>query len=476
MKIGKQTKISDLLEKYPFLIEEMEKINNHFALLKNKAARMTMAKIATVSMASKAAGLSAAELMNAIKKIVAEHGVETLEIDTDDERTRLDTLKEIIKEMHQGGDPAAAKIKFNELLKEIDPHEIKDLEQQLVMEGMPVSEIQNLCELHVGVFKDALGKSDNVVVEAGHPVHTYQEENRRLEEAIARLEALLKRLDEENKAQVIPEARAALAQVATVEKHYVRKENQLFPFMEKHGITAPPQVMWGVHDEIRSLIKKAKKSLDTEDAAEIKKTVTELNHAMTEMIFKEEKILFPMVLQNITEDEWEQIRRGEDELGYILGVVPGDVWKPKGAGQTKTRDDVFSLDTGRMTIRQINALLKHLPLDISFVDENDEVLYYSETAERFFPRSPGVIGRKVQNCHPPKSVHIVQEIVEAFRAGRKNSAEFWINLRGRTLHIRYFAVRNDAGKYLGTLEVTQDITDIKRIEGERRLLDWNKSS
>lgn len=474
MKISRQTKISALLEKYPFLIEEMEKINSHFALLKNKVARATMAKIATIDIAAKAANLSAEELMAALKNIVAKHGDEDVEIDVAEERKRLDTLKEIIKEMHQGGDPAAARKKFNELLKEIDPNEIKDLEQQLVMEGMPVAEIQNLCELHVGVFKDALGKAENVAAPAGHPVHTYQAENRRLEESIALTEKLLARLDQEPIEKVISELQKALGQVASAEKHYVRKENQLFPFMEKHGITAPPQVMWGVHDEIRGLIKKVKQVLDTQDAAAIKKAVTELNHAVTEMIFKEEKILFPMVLQNFTEDEWGQIRRGEDELGYILDVVPGDAWKPKGAAETNTQNDVFSLDTGRMTIKQINAMLKHLPLDISFVDANDEVLYYSETAERFFPRSPGVIGRKVHNCHPPKSVHIVQEIVESFRAGRRNCAEFWINLRGKTLHIRYFAVRDDKGAYLGTLEVTQDITEIKKIEDERRLLDWNK--
>lgn len=447
MNISKQTKISDLLEKYPFLIEEMEKISSHFSLLKNKVARAMMAKIATIDMAAKAANLSPEELIGAIKKIVDGHGGDVLEIETDEARTRLDTLKEIIKEMHQGGDSVFARKKFNELLKEIDANEIKDLEQQLVMEGMPVAEIRNLCELHVGVFKDALGKTDNAVVAAGHPVRTYQEENKRLEKAIAHVERLLKRLDKEGAAQVIPELRDALGQVAAVERHYVRKENQLFPFMEKHGITAPPQVMWSVHDEIRNLIKKAKESLDTENAAAIRKAVTELNHAVTEMIFKEEKILFPMVLQNFTENEWRQIRRGEDELGYILGVVPQGAWKPQSAAQTKTRDDVFSLDTGRMTIKQINAMLKHLPLDISFVDNNDEVLYYSDTTGRFFPRSPGVIGRKVQNCHPPKSVHLVQEIIDAFRTGRKNSAQFWINLRGKTLHIRYFAVRDEGGAY-----------------------------
>ena len=125
-----------------------------------------------------------------------------------------------------------------------------------------------------------------------------------------------------------------------------------------------------------------------------------------------------------------------------------------------------------MTVEQVNMMLKHLPVDISFVDENDEVRYYSATKDRIFPRSPGVIGRKVQNCHPPKSFAMVQKILDEFRAGRRDKADFWIQMKGRFLLIQYFAVRDEQGVYKGTLEVSQDVTDIRKLEGQKRLLDW----
>jgi len=125
-----------------------------------------------------------------------------------------------------------------------------------------------------------------------------------------------------------------------------------------------------------------------------------------------------------------------------------------------------------LTAEQINLLLKHLPVDITYVDDGDAVAYYSDTDDRIFPRSAGIIGRKVSKCHPPKSVHIVERIVQAFKSGERDMAEFWITLNDRFVLIRYFAVRDTEGTYRGTIEVSQDITDIKRLEGEQRLLDW----
>lgn len=135
-------------------------------------------------------------------------------------------------------------------------------------------------------------------------------------------------------------------------------------------------------------------------------------------------------------------------------------------------DSSLSLDTGQLTLEQINIMLKHLPVDVSFVDSNDELRYYSDTADRIFARTPAVIGRKVQNCHPPKSVHVVNKILEEFKKGNKDAAEFWIELKGKFIHIRYFAMRDADGNYRGTLEVSQDVTEIRKLRGERRLLDW----
>jgi DUF438 domain-containing protein len=169
------------------------------------------------------------------------------------------------------------------------------------------------------------------------------------------------------------------------------------------------------------------------------------------------------------------VRRGEEEIGYAW-IKPEAGWTG-GAGEAAEPGACVSgtvrLDTGVMTVEQVNMMLKHMPLDISFVDENDEVRYYSATKDRIFPRSPGVIGRKVQNCHPPKSFNMVQKILDEFRAGRRDKADFWIQMKGRFLLIQYVAVRDDKGVYKGTLEVSQDVTDIRKLEGQKRLLDWD---
>lgn len=476
MKVTAETKIAELLEAYPFLVDEMETIDPKFAMLKNKVARATMGKMATLSMVAVVGGRSFEQLFQAIQKIVQAHGGAPLELDDVNGRRRLDTLKAIMKKMHDGEDKEGARAQFNELLKDIDPGEIKNLEQELVKEGMPVEEIQRLCELHVGVFKDALSGHEDVTMPAGHPVHTFQQENLALQALVNHFESLVKSMETPSRAEAYQKLKQTLIEevekIQQVNVHYVRKENQIFPFMEKHGITAPPQVMWTVHDQIRKLIKETRQLLEDDQLERLPDKATEMNHALTEMIFKEEKIMFPMILQAFTPEDWVAIKQGESAVGYAFGVEPGSEWrgdpvaKPAGA-----QESALGLDTGALTLKQLNVMLTSLPLDISFVNEQDEVCYYSAGRERIFPRSPGVIGRKVQHCHPPKSMPAVQKILADFRSGIRDSAEFWISLQGKEIHIRYFAMRDEAGTYMGTLEVTQDITDMKKLQGEKRLLD-----
>jgi DUF438 domain-containing protein len=196
---------------------------------------------------------------------------------------------------------------------------------------------------------------------------------------------------------------------------------------------------------------------------------------MRDMIYKEEHILFPMAKDLLTDREWGKVRQGEEEIGYAW-IRPEAGWTAnaeEAKEQAVGQESEVKLDTGMMTVEQVNMLLKHMPVDISFVDEKDEVRYYSATKDRIFPRSPGVIGRKVQNCHPPKSFGMVQKILDEFRAGRRDKADFWIQMKGRFLLIQYFAVRDEKGAYRGTLEVSQDVTDIRKLEGQKRLLDWD---
>ena len=199
--------------------------------------------------------------------------------------------------------------------------------------------------------------------------------------------------------------------------------------------------------------------------------VSELVLAVRDMVFKEERILFPMVYETFSEADWRKVRRGEAEIGFAW-VNPGDAWLPADEAASAESGGLVRLDCGRLEPEVLNAVLKHLPVDMTFVGPDDRVAYFSQTEERIFPRSEGIIGREVSNCHPPKSVHMVEDILTRFKSGERDTAEFWIELGGRFIHIRYFAVRRD-GKYLGCLEVSQDVTAIRALKGQRRLLDWN---
>jgi len=190
-------------------------------------------------------------------------------------------------------------------------------------------------------------------------------------------------------------------------------------------------------------------------------------------IYKENNILYPAGLSVITDQEWKEIREGCDELGYCCFTpeyARGVAVKVERRGLEAVTEGLIAFETGSLSKREVEAILNTLPVDITFVDKEDEVRYFSRSQERIFPRTKAVIGRKVQQCHPQKSIHVVNQILDDFRNGRRNVAEFWIQLKGRLIYIRYFAVRDASGEYLGCLEVTQDITDIKKIEGEKRLL------
>jgi hypothetical protein len=355
------------------------------------------------------------------------------------------------------------------------------MEQELISEGLPEEEVRKLCDVHVQVFEDSLAAQPAPLTVPGHPLHTLAEENRAMEKITAQVQDLLSRLRSGPAPGDWPAHRGRLsslaASLAEIEKHYLKKENQLFPRLEARGVSGPSKVMWAVHDDIRAHLKDFRRAVELGDPELAARTGQWVLQEMRDMVTKEEKILFPMCLEMLDEADWVRVKKGEEEIGYAW-IAPAPAWSPASAATSApetagTGAGTIPLDTGALTSEQIDLMLKHLPMDISFVDENDTVVYYSGTPERIFPRSPGVIGRKVQNCHPSKSVDIVERILKAFRSGERDAAEFWIDLRGRFVHIRYFALRDRTGTYRGTLEVTQDATGIRHLQGERRLLDWD---
>jgi uncharacterized protein len=374
---------------------------------------------------------------------------------------RQEGLKRMIRQLHEGKTVEEVKGEFATLLAGVDATEIAMLEQALIAEGMPETEIKRLCDVHVAAFQEALDAQPRPESVPGHPIYVFRVENTAAARALDALEAAIRTSRWE-------QARELLRALRLYEKHYLRKENVLFPYLEKHGFTGPTAVMWAIHDDIRAGWKQLDALLsDKPDAARIAEVFQPLATAIREMFYKEENILFPAALQMLSQEEWAAILAQESEVGSYA--------KPEAAAPQVTpsvkADGLILLQTGALTAQQITLLLTHLPVDVTYVDENDEVRFFSATKERIFERQAAIVGRKVQQCHPPASVHRVQRILDDFRAGRRDVAEFWIQLGGKFIHIRYFAVHDERGKYLGTLEVSQDITAIRALEGERRLLD-----
>ena len=483
MRLNLNTKINDLINAHPFLLDWLVAYAPEFEKLRSPIARNTIGRIATVTMAARLAHKDPQKLLDDVSAAIREKTGEAPQLGEPEPATpeqaaaRRDALKAIVKELHDGKTPAELKGRFDLLLTDVGPAEIGKLENDLIASGVPVAEVRRLCELHVDVFREGLQQQPTVSTPAGHPVHTFMAENRMFERVATGLQEEL-RVVGSDPASLARRRDGLVAQLdqlgAGLEKHYVRKENLLFPLIEKAGVSGPPQVMWGVHDDIRALRKSALAATSQGDAAALAKDGPVFAEAVTDMIFKEEAILFPLCLDLFSDADWAGVCAAEAEVGYAF-VTPGGEWRPAAASGPAPEARTLAklpLDTGLLSLEQINLMLNHLPLDLSFVDENDEVRYFTQGKERIFPRSPQVIGRAVQNCHPPHSVHIVNRILEAFRKGERDEAAFWIDLKGKFLHIRYFALRDAAKQYKGCLEVTQDVTHIRALEGQRRLLDW----
>ncbi len=391
---------------------------------------------------------------------------------------RQTILKQIIKDLHSGKSVEEVKAQFEEAVGNISVAEISQLEQALMEEeGIPVSEVQRLCSVHTAIFKgsiDEIHRSDKPEDQPGHPIHTFKLENKEIELLVNfKMQLHLERFEKDDSEENINKLIEDLNLLYDVDKHYTRKENLLFPYLEKYGIMGPTQVMWGVDDGIRAAIKGAKERLIhyAGDKKAISAAIYFVIKETSEMIFKEENILFPMALQTLTEDEWVKIAHDGEDIGYCL-TGPAGVWKPerKEIKDATMSDGFIKMETGLLSIKQLELMLNHLPVDITFIDQDDVVRYFSHGKERIFHRTKAVIGRTVQNCHPPKSVHVVEDLLRDFKAGNKDVEDFYIKFRDKYVYIRYFAVRDENGEYMGTLEFTQNIDPIQAIEGEKRIL------
>nr|WP_233277536.1 DUF438 domain-containing protein [Paenibacillus durus] len=397
-------------------------------------------------------------------------------------------LKEVIKELHAGKSVDEVKDRFEQAVAGINVSEIAAMENALINEeGVPAAEIRRLCAVHEAVFQGTIQEIHRFSKpedQPGHPVHTFKRENRDVERLVNfKLKLHASKFQKNDSPENARKLQDDLALLFDLDKHYRRKEDLLFPYLKKHGAYGPSSVMWGADDSIRSMIKSARALLmpyrgnKTEVGEALSRIILEVN----QMIYKEEHVLLPAALEKLTEEEWFTIAKESAEIGYCLSV-PEEDWVPEhkideaaAAGQsshsavTSPRGYV-RFGTGSLAVDQLELILNHLPVDLTFIDENDVIRYFSQGKESLFTRSGAILGCPVQDSNPPQGESAIEKLLEDFKAGRKESEEFWIHIRDQFIHIRYFAVRDGSGRYMGALEFTQNIAPLRALEGQKRML------
>jgi len=396
--------------------------------------------------------------------------------------SRKEALKRIIRDLHGGLPIEQARDRFRKEVGSIGTQELVEIEQSLMNEGLPPEEVARFCNVHVLLVQDSLEEPGAPGGAAARATEMLQKENaviRGIAGALRQMAVSSPRAGDMS---------AELAKLGGLEGHYTIKENVIFPYLEKHGFPGPSKVMWQKDNEIRGLLKRAAAEIAELDASArvpertVRQHIAPLLDEVIGMIEKEEQILLPAAVERLTPEEWARAAIEMDELGYAF-LAPGEgetgtrapgPAREAAAAATEadsSRGGMILLPSGRLSVEELLSALNVLPFDLTFVDADDRVRYFTEGKERVFVRTRSVIGRAVQNCHPPKSLAAVQRILDSFRAGTSDHEDFWIRLGEKTVYIRYLAVRDAAGRYLGTLEVTQDITAIRKLEGEKRLPD-----
>jgi uncharacterized protein len=394
---------------------------------------------------------------------------------TDNKSERHTILQQIFKDLHSGKNIDEIKAYFDKTIGKVTVEEISQLQHDV--EGIPLDEMKRLYSTHTEIFKGSIEevqRPERPEEEPGHPVHTFKLENREIEKLLnTNIQYHFEQFEIEDTGETVLKLMEDCNLLLDIDKHYSRKENLIFPYLERYGINGPTNNMWKIDDFIRDYIKDAKQKLANYNGDK-QSVIGLINYIITEvsdMIYREENILFPMALMNFTEDEWVKIAHESDEIGFCL-TAPVVEWKPerKALDEKAISEGYIKMETGILSLKQLELLLNHLPVDITFIDQDDVVRYFSHGKERIFARTKAVIGRTVQNCHPPRSVHVVEELLADFKSGKKDSDDFWIKFKDRYVFIRYFAVRDENGNYIGTIEFTQDINPIQAIEGEKRIL------
>lgn len=415
-----------------------------------------------------------------------------LNIDT----IRIQKMLEIkLKVFNKEITPADARKLVNETFDSVSAEEFAYGEQHLFNAGITDEIMAEGMDDILDVFKDVL-VVDNLNLPKGHPLQTYADE-------AAELEQVLRQMEQKLTTKFIKNEWLDLyTKLSQINVHFSRKQHQLFSALERKGFDRPSRIMWTFDDRVRDTIKDAFELLKADKDKEFIDAQPQVIHLVRDILEKEREVLYPTSLKLLSDAEFAEMRKGDDEIGYCLIENPPvylsshsesqipevdnknklltdlqEVLAKHGlTTQSSSKNEVLNVSNGKLTLEQINLIYKHMQVDLSYVDENDIVKFYTDSKHRIFPRSPGVIGREVQNCHPRESLSTVEAIIDAFRKGDQDQADFWIDKGDKFIYIVFNAVRDDEGNFRGVLEMMQDVTHIRSLKGSRRLLTWDNST
>lgn len=384
---------------------------------------------------------------------------------------RMEGLMAVSRAVIEAENPRQHILNFQELVDTVNDQEAMAVLDRLLQEGEPFQKVKESTGKIINVFYKSLNNKTWEKPEGVHLLNYLMMENREVEKIMTELRNEVKLCSGK---EDIPAAKllGMIKSLREYDLHYLKKENVLFPVIES---LFPEyrclKLMWSFHDDFRDSLNVLEELLTKKhiDRKLMNGELGRLFFVVLPIIFREEQIVFPVAYRSIPEKKWADMLYQCDEIGWSYIKQP-EIEKSVETHIGSTFN-LLDLGTGFLTPEQVILLLNNLPVDITYVDEKDEVCYFSGSKHRIFQRSKAIIGRKVQNCHPQESVHVVNEIINSFRSGTKSVAEFWIQMKGRFIHIRYFALRDENGKYKGTIEVSQDATGIRELRGEKRLLD-----
>lgn len=386
---------------------------------------------------------------------------------------KINRLITYIKRLNSKEDGRSLYLEYKEDIDTVTPQDAFEIFHGLLQDGFRENEILVFLDKIINVFYESLSnyryqrpKNDNFLLDLIL-------ENEEMKKKIEGIKVVIREpVSSIRRQKLLP----LVEELKEFYPHYTKKENILFPYLEKkmekfEGLT----IMWALHDEVKREIEYAIKLIKdpSSDDHSINVAIAEMFFGVLGLVRKEELILFPSASEVLEENEWYDMHKQshEYEFPYIQKT-----WDPELIKESIAVDGIsgtFKTETGELTMEQLALVFSYLPVDMTFVDENNKVRFFTRPKDRIFPRSPAIIGRDVKNCHPPDSVHIVEEIVSSFKRGERDTATFWINIKGKKILIQYFALRDDSGSYKGVIEVSQDITEISQLQGERRLLQWD---